>query len=197
MTAQSSYIPNQNKLQWEMAKDKRTKTILLQGLSHNGIYPIPCTLPSQSEAMAFLGQNASSSLWHRRLGHPTNAVVKLTLKNSQLESLNDDSSMISSSCLHGKMHRLPFTDTHIKTRIPFSRIHSDVWGPSHFKFLDSYTLLHFTLCATKRISSRKIHCSRTNFKATKTSSRRIRRAKIVKKDFARPSFSLVAQSDFA
>ncbi|KAI5332125.1 hypothetical protein L3X38_022253 [Prunus dulcis] len=50
------------------------------------------------------------------------------------------------------------------------------------------TLLHFTLCATKIISSRKIHCRRTNFNATKTSSRRIRRAKIVKKDFARPSF---------
>ncbi|KAI5335957.1 hypothetical protein L3X38_026091 [Prunus dulcis] len=119
-------------------QDKHTKTILLQGLSHNGIYPIPCTLPSQSKAMAFLGQKASSSLWHRRLGHPTNAVVKLILKNSQLESLNDDSSMIFSSCLHGKMHRLPFTDTHIKTRIPFSRIHSDVWGPSHFKSLDGY-----------------------------------------------------------
>ena len=50
------------------------------------------------------------------------------------------------------------------------------------------SLLHFTLCATKIISSRKIHCSRTNFYATKTSSRRIRRVKIVKKDFARPSF---------
>ncbi|KAI5333499.1 hypothetical protein L3X38_023630 [Prunus dulcis] len=52
------------------------------------------------------------------------------------------------------------------------------------KFKDSknggFKLLHFTLCATKRISSRKIHCSRTNFNATKTSSRRIRRAKIVK-----------------
>ncbi|KAI5344147.1 hypothetical protein L3X38_012024 [Prunus dulcis] len=63
-------------------QDKRAKTILLQGLSHNGIYPIPCTLPSQSKSMAFRGQKASSSLWHRRLGHPTNAVFKLTLKNS-------------------------------------------------------------------------------------------------------------------
>ncbi|KAI5346452.1 hypothetical protein L3X38_014331 [Prunus dulcis] len=60
------------------------------------------------------------------------------LKNSQLESLNDGSRVICSSCLHGKMHKLPFTDTHIKYRIPFSRIHSDVWGPSHFKSLDGY-----------------------------------------------------------
>ncbi|CAL2259208.1 unnamed protein product [Prunus armeniaca] len=104
MTARSSYIPNQvwiadNGASHHMVADvsslhhdKRMKTILLQGLSHNGIYPIPCTLPSQSKAVAFLRQKVSSSLWHRRLGHPTNAVVKLMLKNSQLESLNDDSS---------------------------------------------------------------------------------------------------------
>ncbi|CAL8164330.1 unnamed protein product [Prunus armeniaca] len=59
-------------------------------------------------------------------------------------------------------------------------------------------LLHFSLCATKRISSRKIHYSRTNFSATETSSRRFRRAKIVEKDFVRRNFSfVVAQSDFA
>ncbi|CAL9013250.1 unnamed protein product, partial [Prunus brigantina] len=38
------------------SQDKRTKAILLRGLSRNGIYPIPCTLPSQSKAVAFLGQ---------------------------------------------------------------------------------------------------------------------------------------------
>ncbi|BBN67607.1 transposable element gene [Prunus dulcis] len=80
MTAQSSYIPNQvwiadsgashhmvadvsslhHVTPCESAEqDKHTKNILLQGLSHNGIYPIPCTLPSQSKAMAFLGQKAS------------------------------------------------------------------------------------------------------------------------------------------
>ncbi|CAL2271450.1 unnamed protein product [Prunus armeniaca] len=56
------------------------------------------------------------------------------------------------------------------------------------KCFNHHALLHFTLCATKRISSRKIHCSRTNFSATETSLRRIRRAKIVKKGFARRSF---------
>lgn len=65
-------------------------------------------------------------------------MVQRRLKTSKLELLNKDSSKIYSSCLHLKMHRLPFPDTHIKTRIPFSRIHSDVWGPSYFKSLDGY-----------------------------------------------------------
>ncbi|BBH08831.1 hypothetical protein Prudu_021147 [Prunus dulcis] len=119
MTAQSAYTPNQvwiadsgashhmvadvsslhhvtpvnlqNMLQWEMVKDKRTRKILLRGLSHNGIYPIPCTLPSQSRQWHFLDRKSVPPCGIEDLAIP-----------------------------------------------PMTSIHSDVWGPSHFKSLDGY-----------------------------------------------------------
>lgn len=36
------------------------------------------------------------------------------------------------------MHKLPFSQTHVKTEIPFHQVHSDVCGPSHFKSIDGY-----------------------------------------------------------
>ena len=55
---------------------------------------------------------------------------------------------------------------------------------------ESFTPLHFSICATKIISSHKLTYCRTNKSATKKSSRVICRAKVVKKDFARQILSM-------
>ncbi|KAL6269518.1 hypothetical protein ACE6H2_026429 [Prunus campanulata] len=133
-------------------QDKLTKQILLQGKSSQGLYPIPVSLQSSafvpspiqhsqqsvSPSVAFLGQQVKSSLWHHRLGHPTNEVVKYMLKAAQLPYCDDSQFFVCSDCLHGKMHKLPFPTDHVKVTIPFQKIHSDVWGPSRMKSIDGF-----------------------------------------------------------
>ncbi|CAL2245419.1 unnamed protein product [Prunus armeniaca] len=133
-------------------QDKLTKKIMLQGKSSQGLYPIPVSLQSSvsvpspiqhsqrsmSPSVAFLGQQVKSSLWHRRLGHPTNEVVKYMLKAAQLPYCDDSQFFVCSDCLHGKMHKLPFPTDHVKVTIPFQKIHSDVWGPSRMKSVDGF-----------------------------------------------------------
>ncbi|BBH09514.1 hypothetical protein Prudu_022027 [Prunus dulcis] len=116
------------------------------GKSNQGLYHIPLATSSvlnhascfSSAPVAYLGQQIKSSLWHKRLGHPTNEVVKLMLQASAVSVSTDSVSALCSACLHGKMHRLPFPSEHIRSKIAFQRIHSDVWGPSRNKSIDGY-----------------------------------------------------------
>ncbi|BBH03567.1 hypothetical protein Prudu_014481 [Prunus dulcis] len=106
-----------------MPSDRVTKTILLKGRSNNGLYPIPSAVSSHclSKKVALLGQHVKSSIWHHRLGHPTNEVVQSMLKASGLQCANDSSNLnpLCSACLQGKMHRLPFPVRHSRSEIPF------------------------------------------------------------------------------
>ena len=73
-------------------------------------------------------------LWHHRLGHPSDIVLRTTLSScSSTVSCNDS---ISSSinhckhCLSGKMHKLPFNKFVFLPSKPFELGHSDVCGPA-------------------------------------------------------------------
>ncbi|CAL2270719.1 unnamed protein product [Prunus armeniaca] len=120
--------------------DKVTKQVLLTGRSHSGLYLIPGVAASSSpptkaatNEVAYLGQQVKFSLWHSRLGHPTNEVVHSMLKSASLPPIVDSHPHICQYCLSGKMHSLPFPTHHNKAVTPFHRIHSDVWGPSPCK----------------------------------------------------------------
>ncbi|CAL9006084.1 unnamed protein product [Prunus brigantina] len=138
-----------------LIQDKVTNKKLLQGKSEHGLYPIPTSLSSvgtgscsssigassqaaRSQTSAFLGQKVRSSLWHSRLGHPTNEVVQLMLTAAQIPVVSDSISKLCSFCLDGKMHRLPVSSHHNKASSPFYRLHSDVWGPSPCKSVSGY-----------------------------------------------------------
>lgn len=74
-------------------QDRISKQVLLTGKSDRGMYYLPSSLALQHrniEAKAYLGQLVKSSLWHARLGHPTNTVVKQMLNKSHI-SICDDS----------------------------------------------------------------------------------------------------------
>lgn len=86
---------------------------------------------------AYIGKQIKYSLWHQRLGHPTNEVAKIVL-HSQLSFSTDSVASICSACLHGEMHKLAFSSSHNRSSIPFQRIHSDVWGPSSVRSVDGY-----------------------------------------------------------
>ncbi|BBH06251.1 hypothetical protein Prudu_017841 [Prunus dulcis] len=86
--------------------DKITKAILLQGKSNQGLYPIPLSASQRSRGVssissapvAYLGQHVNVSIWHQRLGHPTNTVVQRMLQDSAL-SVSVDSFSSTMYCL--------------------------------------------------------------------------------------------------
>lgn len=88
--------------------------------------------------MAYLRQQIKSSVWHSRLGHPTNDIVHTMLKSASLPILLDSPMHVCPHCLSGKMHQLPFSSTHVKASFPFQRVHSDVWGPFPCKSTNGY-----------------------------------------------------------
>ncbi|BFG37702.1 hypothetical protein CerSpe_239760 [Prunus speciosa] len=67
-------------------------------------------------------------LWHRRLGHASFGYLQKLFPSlfSDLES----SSFKCDICELAKSHRVPFPLSSNKSLIPFSLVHSDVWGPS-------------------------------------------------------------------
>ncbi|VVA31716.1 PREDICTED: Retrovirus-related Pol poly from [Prunus dulcis] len=85
-------------------QDKATKTLLFQGKSHKGLYPIPqsispsIAIPKQPSSViskqAFLGQQVHSTLWHQRFGHVSNDILHHMLKQSQL-SVHPDATTLT------------------------------------------------------------------------------------------------------
>ncbi|CAL8995150.1 unnamed protein product [Prunus brigantina] len=67
-------------------------------------------------------------LWHRRLGHASFGYLQKLFPSlfSGLES----SSFTCDICELAKSHRVPFPLRSNQSLIPFSLVHSDVWGPS-------------------------------------------------------------------
>ncbi|KAM1789190.1 hypothetical protein ACFX11_039377 [Malus domestica] len=126
-------------------QDKATGRIFYKGKCSNGLYPIPClsatshsTRSAPFQAKAFLGQHIHSSTWHNRLGHPSNNIVSLMLKQANILCSKSSFSVMCSSCLEGKFCKLPFSLSTNKSVKPFAVIHSDLWGPSPFVSIDGY-----------------------------------------------------------
>lgn len=66
--------------------------------------------------------------WHERLAHQNINHVKAVLKNNNIP-VSDDTQINCESCLHGKIHRLPFGNSETKTSRPCELIHADTCGP--------------------------------------------------------------------
>ncbi|GAB2267282.1 hypothetical protein Dimus_038662 [Dionaea muscipula] len=121
-----------------LIQDKKHGKVLYRGASTEGLYPIP-SVPDdlvgnrRVSSTAFVGKHVHHSLWHKRLGHPSNEVVSCMLQKAQIEvnkGSKEDESPICEACLSGKFTKLPFPSSQSQTASPFELIHSDVWGPA-------------------------------------------------------------------
>uniref|UniRef100_A0A803QDW0 GAG-pre-integrase domain-containing protein n=1 Tax=Cannabis sativa TaxID=3483 RepID=A0A803QDW0_CANSA len=86
------------------------------------------------------------TLWHNRLGHPSEKVVQTVLRSCNIPSVNKDSQFsICSACCLGKIHKFPFpkvSSTIISE--PLKLVVSDLWGPSHTPSFNGYKYyIHF------------------------------------------------------
>ncbi|PRQ49208.1 putative RNA-directed DNA polymerase [Rosa chinensis] len=128
--------------------DKVTGNILYDGLCDQGLYPIPVYVASKllpaSKPSAFLGNKVSHSIWHKRLGHPSNVVVSSMLSKAHISVEPDKCTSLCESCLSGKFTKLPFSLSSEKSSIPFEIIHSDLWGPSPSMSFEGFKY-YFTL----------------------------------------------------
>ncbi|KAM1594973.1 hypothetical protein PS2_001292 [Malus domestica] len=74
---------------------------------------------------------ADIHLWHRRLGHPSNAVLHSVLNNHHLPVTGSVNKMpFCVACRMGKASKLPFSVLPCTSVRPFHLVHADVWGPS-------------------------------------------------------------------
>ncbi|KAM5556360.1 hypothetical protein ABKV19_023986 [Rosa sericea] len=123
-------------------QDKATKALLYKGKSNGEgmfLFKSPRLPPiTQHTHNAFIGSAIKSSLWHQRLGHPTSDVAAKMLSLSQVQFSNDPSPHMCSSCLGGKMHRLPFNESVSRSVVPFQKVHSDVWGAAPCLSLEGF-----------------------------------------------------------
>ena len=105
-------------------------------------------LPNQAHASQI---STDPDLWHKRLGHPSPACLKLV---SSLLPIPISKNLIPihnhcSICPRAKQTRLPFPLSTIKSHSPFNLLHCDIWGPhktpTHFgkrfflTIVDDYT----------------------------------------------------------
>jgi hypothetical protein len=88
--------------------------------------------------MTFLGQLVQSTLWHHRLGHPTNNIVSLMLNKAHVHVSKTPIPLMCHPCLEGKFSKLPFPQHVNKSVTPFDTIHTDLWGPAPSISVDGY-----------------------------------------------------------
>lgn len=79
-----------------------------------------------------------SSVWHYRLGHPTNEVMSVMLAKSQISHVIDDVHRMCTACIHGKIAKKPFSGESVRCIMSFDRIHMDVWRPSSVRSIEGY-----------------------------------------------------------
>ena len=131
--------------------DLATGKVLYQGLSKDGVYPIPFSsqLSANSAIASSLDFKSSvnvlvsneAMLWHQRLGHLCSKLLHSTLSsfnNNVKISVHDDICSQCKSCISAKMHKLPFPQHIMSSTSPLKLVHSDVWGPTPVTFVLSY-----------------------------------------------------------
>jgi Reverse transcriptase (RNA-dependent DNA polymerase)/Integrase core domain/gag-polypeptide of LTR copia-type len=108
-------------------QDRISRKMIGEGKLSGGLYVVD-SIPS---VMAAINPNyASPNLWHNRLGHPSDHVIRLL--GITLNSVDCD------SCHFAKQHRLPFADRLDKAENLFDLIHSDTWGSAPVDSKESF-----------------------------------------------------------
>ncbi|GJS78378.1 ribonuclease H-like domain-containing protein [Tanacetum coccineum] len=102
--------------------DFLTRHILLRCDSSGYIYPVtkPSTIPT-----AFL--STSSSMWHQRLGHPGDEVLRSIVSRHFILCNKEKSPHLCHACQLGKHVKLPFHSSDSIVEHCFDNIHSDLW----------------------------------------------------------------------
>jgi histone deacetylase 1/2 len=97
------YWPN-----FSFIKDQDTREVMLQGRCVDGLYPLPSSSTSPLGHHAHGAAKSSSSLWHRRLGHPSSGVVRQVLRDNEIPFSESNKESVCDTCQIAKSHQLPY-----------------------------------------------------------------------------------------
>ena len=85
---------------------------------------------------SFFAESVNTSLWHFRLGHPSDVPLKmlfnapLKMLSSVIPHISHESNKLCNICPLAKQHISPFPHSFSVSKQPFDLIHFDIWG--HF-----------------------------------------------------------------
>jgi histone deacetylase 1/2 len=115
----------------------------------DGLYPFP-----KASSSSPLGRQAhgvvksSSSLWHRRLGHPSSVIVHQVLRDNNIQFSESNKESVCDACQKAKSHQLSYPKSSSVSTFPLELVFSDVWGPApasvgrykyYVSFIDDYS----------------------------------------------------------
>jgi hypothetical protein len=102
-------------------RDLTTRVVVAQCDISRTIYPICFHAPSPLSCVPTpyaLGATASTSTWHRRLGHPSHNILSRLLGTSAITSPHDTDALLCHACQLGHHTRLPFPSSMSRTTPP-------------------------------------------------------------------------------
>lgn len=113
-----------------VVKDCRTGRVVLQGPNKRGLY---CLYHSKHyhwyEPSASLGKRKTMDIWHRRLGHPMERIVK-SVVSSHFLPVSNKNYYFCQPCHMTKSHKFPFPSSFTIHEHPLELIVLDIWGPA-------------------------------------------------------------------
>ncbi|KAG8499958.1 hypothetical protein CXB51_006541 [Gossypium anomalum] len=123
------------------------------GLDASIPYSVDHSLPSapapsihNSEVVSSSVSDSVFDLWHKRLGHPSAAVVKDVLNKCNIISTKKCFENVCVACQQGKAHKLPFVSSTTEYLDSFELIVSDLWGLASVSCEASQGILHRLSC---------------------------------------------------
>ncbi|CAH9146153.1 unnamed protein product [Cuscuta epithymum] len=117
-----------------MVQDLSTKTILLKGVSRDGLYQFSVPSP-----VAYLSARASPEIWHHRLGHPHVQVLRRALNHCPVSGSFDIlNKHLCSACQLGKSSRFSLPRLSESSQHVLDLVYSDIWGPSPYLSNEGY-----------------------------------------------------------
>lgn len=127
-----------------VVKDESTRTTLLTGPSEHGLYSLHLPQLHSIPPVAFSAARASSTTWHRRLGHPNQSLFNFMLSSLSLPVTNKTLSTFCSSCHLGKSSKLHLPVSTFRSNNILDLVYCDVWGPAPVLSSDGHR--YFLLC---------------------------------------------------
>jgi hypothetical protein len=106
-------------------KDLATRNMIVRSNSSSPIYTL--RLPTRISTPQALTALASTSTWHRRLGHPDRDIISKLSSTNAIHCNKSQSDPLCHACPLGHHTRLPFHSSSSHTNKPFKLIHCDLW----------------------------------------------------------------------
>jgi hypothetical protein len=106
-------------------KDLATWNVIVRSNSSGPVYTL--RLPTQISTPQALTALASTSTWHRRLGHPDQDIISKLFSTAAIHCNMSQFDPLCHACQLGHHSRLPFHSSSSHTNRPFELIHCDLW----------------------------------------------------------------------